>query len=323
MGKVGIFAPHAYGDTILVTSLLKYREELWPDKDIVWFASPSSYDALKYSPGISEIRPHQDYHYGPDVRIGLSSGQLSPNRTKFKDTADLDLGYYLTPWANRHLWDKPFHNVPPPDLLFAHLSRFILKSAGIAAEMPDWYPCIGFSKEEDERAEAFIGSLPHKKTVMLETKFTSCQSSWDDPCTEKVVEILWNVLGPCNLVFASPGSHLGWGCQKADGCSGLKAGKCIWSVLGQHPGSVVDCSGFTIRQCVPVYNRCHLFIGVSSGISTATSAWSANVEVPRIQYCRDLRSSGEPFARGKYRLCLCSDRMGLFDAVREFAIGIK
>ena len=56
-GKIGIFAASQVGDIMTAMSVFKYREELWPGKEIVWFCDSRFNDALKFSP-VSEIRPY-------------------------------------------------------------------------------------------------------------------------------------------------------------------------------------------------------------------------------------------------------------------------
>ena len=54
-GKVAIFLFGQAGDLITATSVLKYADVLWPNKDIVWFANFPNADALRYS-AVSEVR---------------------------------------------------------------------------------------------------------------------------------------------------------------------------------------------------------------------------------------------------------------------------
>jgi hypothetical protein len=283
MGKIAIFAPFSAGDMTISTCILRYKNILWPKSEIVWFSSTSNYDILKFTPEVSEIRVHCTHHYGPDVRKADRSGELSPNRNKFDDTSDLDLGYYTTPWGNPNLLRDRF------DIPYAFFPRVV-----IGGKMPEWKPCVFFSKEEDDKAKNLIGSLPYKKTVMLETKSKSGQSLWDDSCTSKTLEILRSTVGNCNFVFASPGSHIGF-----------------------ESNGVVDCSEFTARQCIPIYNRCQLFIGVSSGVGCLTTSWSAVESVPRIEFCHNSRMSTCHLVKGQN--VLCTTREHLFNSVADFA----
>jgi hypothetical protein len=121
---------------------------------------------------------------------------------------------------------------------------------------------------------------------MLETVGKSGQSLWDNDCTKKSMDICRDILGKCNFIFVSPGSHKGF---EDDG--------------------VADCSAFTARQCIPIYNRCNLFIGVSSGVGCMTTSWSANDNVPRIEYCHNNLMSTCHLASGKNELCTTKDQL--------------
>src|SRR3990167_6223521 len=56
-GKIGIFLQGQNGDCITASSVLKYRNILWSDKEIIWFCNTPNADFLKFSP-VSEVRPY-------------------------------------------------------------------------------------------------------------------------------------------------------------------------------------------------------------------------------------------------------------------------
>lgn len=281
MGKVGIFAPFSLGDLTISTCLLKHKDILWPSMDVIWFSVPAGRDILKFNPDISEIRDHASHHYGVDVRILGSSGKLSDNKGKYKDTADLDLGFYTTPWGNPKILAER------RDIPYAFFPKFV-----IGKNMTEWKPCVYFSQEEEEKANAFVKQLPYENSIMIEAEARSGQSLWDESCTYEAIKICRKILGKCNFIFASPGSHVKY---VEDG--------------------VVDCSSFTARQCIPVYNMCHMFIGVSSGISCLTTAWSAKEGIPRIEYCHESRMSTTHLSK----CSLCTDKDALFRSIENNA----
>ena len=280
MGKVGIFAPFSLGDMTISTCLLRHKDTLWPGMKIVWFSAANAYDILQFNPDVEEIRPHAGHHYGSDVRIPDCSGSLAPGRSKYSDVADLDLGFYTTPWGNPKLLNGR------PDIPYAFFPKMVT-----GGNLPAWKPCIYFSKEEDDKAETFFRHLPFKKAVMLETEARSGQSLWDQSCTDRTMEICRNTLGACNFIFASPKSH----------------------AKNQGRG-VVDCSEFTARQCIPIYNLCDMFVGVSSGISCLTTAWTAKV-IPRVEYCHNSRMSTCHLSP----CSLCTSKEALLNSIAETA----
>jgi len=293
MKKVGIYAPWASGDTIISSSVLKYKDIIWKDCYLVWFYVPSENpyamqlhrtdkDMMFNNPWISELRPSMDDPLSIiNLRIGgrqrsfgppwmqlsvdkTQAGLLSPEKTHFESVKDLDLCFFPAPWANcDHL-----------DVHFSLISNFVFN---FPANL-EIHPCLFFTPEEDQKAEQFIKNLPFKYSIMMETKYFSGQSNWDDQTTETVINTCRSRLGDCNFIFASPNTHH------------LFSGK-----------GVVDCSQFTIRQCIPIFNRCNLFLGVSSGISQAICSWTANPLVKRIELINTLTISTSPIARGHLR----------------------
>jgi hypothetical protein len=242
--KVGIFAPGSNGGVAgsnggvaVASAVLYYRDELWPNCDVVWFAgSPSAADIVKHS-NIQEVREY-------DVKKHFLYPACIPGCIP----TDIKQCYFPLPWQNPKFAECSENYAEVP-----------MRTFGIHGR--PWHPMVGFSAEEDSNAADFISSMPFKNTVMIECTCHSGQSGWDMSMTNKVVAACVRKLGDCNFLFASPGTHVG--------------------VMAPF---AADCSLFSIRQCVPLYNRCSLFVGVSSGISCVTCSWSANADVPRVEF---------------------------------------
>ena len=194
------------------------------------------------------------------------------------DTNDLDLAFFPVAWQNMDLLNRTYSDIPK--IIYG-------------VNFPEWSPCLYFSAEEDQKAELFVKSMPYPRTVMLETVSFSGQSRWSQETTLDVMNICQRVTGGCNFILASKDSF-----------------------MPSRPYAR-DCSGFTIRQCIPIYNRSHLFIGCASGISWATTSWSANSNVPRVEYCASNGLSTRGTARGRHETCL--DVQSLYSAVEREA----
>src|SRR5208282_619001 len=216
-GKVGIFLPGLNGDVASAMSVLMYKDVLWPGKDVVWFCSRYT-EVLKHNDAISEIRPWPEGWKLPE-RCVLENARIARGESKdllwadlsvlmdannhlrqdlkhqFEMTKDLDLGYFPTPWmmslAQRHGIDYP------------NISR---KVFGADPSWP-WHPYLGFTDEEREAVKEFCSRLPHPKTVMLETDFTSGKSQWDDELTRETMTICRNRFGPTNFIFCCAGDN--------------------------------------------------------------------------------------------------------------------
>lgn len=293
-GKIGIFLPGQNGDIMSAMSVLKYKDVLWPGKDIVWF-SARYLDLFKYNDAIAEIR-HWPEGWGLPERCiqenprCIAKGEplwadfsvlkdeenhLHQSRKHmFESTKDLELGYFPTPWmmslAQRHGIDYP------------NISRKVFG----ADPSWEWHPYLGFSDEEREAVREFCSKLPSRKTVMMETSFGSGDSPWDDNMTRESMTLCRSKLGPCNFIFACPGDISRF-------CDDV---------------GVVSCAQFTVRQTALVNNYCDLFIGISSGISVSTSCWG-NKPVPKLQYCGSFIMSTVSLANGPIELVV-TDRAG-------------
>jgi hypothetical protein len=269
-GKIGIFAPGQNGDVITATAVLKYRDELWPGKDIVWFCNAPCNDALKHQD--VEIREYP--WQSPEVDFNTNGMKGENNRLSqtrkldFDITRDLDDGYFPLPWM------RPAGFLQ--DLEYPLISKKIF---GI----PDhysWHPCLAFSDDEKGKAANFMSFLPKRKTIMLETFAGSGQSGWNDDLTHETIKVCREIFDECNFIFASHIDH---------------------DRFLYYLGGFASCSGFTVRETALIHDYCDLFIGVSSGISVATSHWGAN-PVPKIQYCNHHICSTVPIARGPIEL---------------------
>lgn len=254
-GKVGIFCGEQHGDIALCSSVLKYKNILWPNKDIIWYCNlrpeKSTYlDMLKYNDAISEIRdwPEEDFR-----TLKSCDGQLILERRRdFESMKDLDVGYFPAPWAA--LPNARFSGVN-----YADIPRIIY---GIDSSW-EWHPYLGFSDEEKDIAGEFCSKLPYEKTIMLETQLRSAGDfRMPDEAIKETMRLCRKKFGKCNFIFASLVDH----------------SKYVDDI------GVVSCPQFTVRQTALIHNYCDLFICVSSGISVAASCWG-NKPVPRVELC--------------------------------------
>jgi len=281
--KIGIFAPWGKGDVCNSTCALKYREQLWPNAKIVWFVCKENYDILAFTKEVDEIRvwPFPWNETNTDwqgFRTDIH-GVMSNASKSVPCLSDIDKGFFSIPWSNIKM-------LPTHDLVDIPKAVF-----GVEMSAP-WHPVINYSKEEEDRAKNFIASLPFKKNVMLETICRSGQSSWVPSFSLDVMKACENKLGKCNFIYASPSS----------------------APQGQ---GIVECGSFSVRQCIPLYNMVDLFVGVSSGVSCATCAWSASTSVPRIELCGAMKVSTFKMARGK--VFLATNQKQLLDKINEGA----
>lgn len=241
--KIGVFAPGAAGDLLVSTALLPYKDKLWPGADIIWFAQTQYVDLLSGNPHLAEIREWTGF----DNRVLRTEHNCLNQERKgqYAPVSDLDDGYFTTPWlVGAAHWGVPYSRVP----------KVI---CGVPDEWP-WHPVVEWTPEEESGAEQFARSLGPGRLVMLETVMKSNQGSWNDSTTSLVMR-LCRQKGDCTFIFASKGDHSRF----------------------RGFGRIAECNNFTLRQLVPIYNRCHAFFGCASGVSVVTCCHKASPKVVR------------------------------------------
>ncbi|HVI42031.1 MAG TPA: hypothetical protein VM577_15375 [Anaerovoracaceae bacterium] len=279
-GKIGIFAPEQHGDIALSTCGLKYKDVLWPGKDIVWFCNLAEHkatylDMLKHNDAISEIRDWPKFDTMEHFRSCVDpNGQLVlSHRADFESMKDLDNGYFPAPWCvlpNNALNAVNYSNIP----------RMVF---GVDPNA-EWHPYLGFSNEEREMTKDFCAVLPHAKTIMLETQLRSAGNfNLAEDTIRSLMQLCRNKFGKCNFIFASMMDH---------------------TKYVDDPG-VVSASQFTVRQTALIHNHCDLFIGVCSGITMAASCWG-NKPVPRVELCGSMIVSSI-IANGPVNSVICDN----------------
>ena len=288
-GKIGIFLPGRNGDIMQAMSVLKYKDTLWPGMDIIWFCGNTPFrDVLLHNDAIAEIRHWPEGWKDPDLcklqsPLAVAKGEppwadfsplkRSDNRLDqerkhdFDSTKDLDDGYFPTPWM--------VSAEQRGNLDYPNVSRKIF-GADFSWE---WHPYLGFSSAERTAVHDFCLSLPHKRTIMLETDSASWKTYWDDDLVRETMALCRQKLGACNFIFA-----------------------CAVDITKfQDDAGVVSCSQFAVRPTGLVNNYSDLFIGQSSGISQAVNCWG-NKPTPKLQYCGSFIMSSVSIANGPFEL---------------------
>lgn len=284
-GKIGIFCPGQAGDLCTVMSVLKYVDDLWPDKDIIFFTNFPNADSLRFS-NVSEVRPYPWAGNGlpadtPDFYPLLcTDNRLNKELAKqYELTADLEDGYFPTPWM--------VASEKQDGIEYPNVSKKIF---GVPNEWV-WHPRLFWCQEELNAAHDFMAKLPpNRKNILLETFCGSGQSQfWDEDFTKKIMSVVRTKLGPTNFIMAS---HLHKG-----GVSNIGLPN---EMFIDEPG-VVSAAHFTVRQAALLNDYCHLMICMSSGISVATSAWGLK-PTKKLQYCGSKKCSTIAIANGPIEL---------------------
>lgn len=294
-GKIGIFLFGQAGDLATGMSVLKYRNELWKNKDIIWYANCPNADLLRYAP-ISEVRPWPWAGNGlplgtPDFYPLLCNDSNRLNlelANKYELTKDLEDGYFPAP----HMLSKEKRH----GINYPNVSKMIF---GVD-KSKEWHPLLSFSEKEKETAKDFILTIPKGRIIIIETFAGSGQSQLNHEMVIKAMEICRSVWGACNFIFVSH-KYLH---NQYDFPEGF------------FNDQVVSASHFTHRQCALLANYCDLFISVSSGITVASSCWD-NKALPILQYCGSAVCGTKELANGHMEKVF-SDNRPLIDSQHEF-----
>lgn len=301
-GKVGIFAFGQAGDLATCMSVLKYRNEIFPGKKIIWFANFPNADMLRYAP-ISEVRPWPWAGNGlpigtPDYWPMLCNGmnRLNTELSKqFEGTADLIDGYFPCPFM---LSVEKRHGVDYPNC-----SR---KVFNVPDDWP-WHPVLNFSDEERQEADKFINELGGSKKIIIESFAGSSQSKFDESMFVKTIELCSEMWKDCVFIFAS---H-----------KFIRGNEQFPNYLLAR-ADTTSCAKFTVRQCALIAEKCDLMISVSSGITVACSAWG--VRQPKtIQFCGSWVCSTKTLSKTtRFELVTADDKL-FENAKNEFYEKLK
>lgn len=274
---IGIFCAGQAGDILTITSVLKYRKELWGDAKIVWYIADENRDLLKYQD--IELRtfprgfgyPQMVYEENKKLvdagkepiwedwlpLVDENNHMNLQLKNNYPSLADIDYGYFPAP---HQVPVEKRHNITYPDV-----SR---KVFGVPDNY-EWHPCIEFSEEECEAADKYISDIGEGKLVYFETFGGSGQSLLNKEmvfATMAICDVIWP---NCKFIF---GSH-----------KFLRGEEEFPKFFFLQP-RIYSSSSFTVRQSALIAERADLIISVSSGLTVAASSWGGN-KIPILQFC--------------------------------------
>lgn len=154
--KIGIFGTWGNGDVIISTPVLKYKDMLWPESQIVWITMANKSDIFAYNPLVSDVRTPPNPHSLPS-EIFFTPG-YSP--TTFKKTSpvveDLDALYFPMLWLHKDMLGLPY------GLVHREIFRYN-KSLPV-------HPCLFFSHADWEASPTSIREFLLKRGWIIEAK---------------------------------------------------------------------------------------------------------------------------------------------------------
>lgn len=282
--QIGIALSGQAGDICSALSCLRFKDELWPDSEITWFADERYYDLFKFNPLLKvEQFPH-GWQISELDKITLYADRIAKDKAEgkpawedwslvktddgklnqelkhmFPSTSQFDEIYFPGPWQ-----------CPPGRKMAETYPNCSKKVFGVPDNYP-WHPVLYHSPEESIAVEEFISTLPKgRKLVLTETFGGSGQSKINHNMILNALDQCDEIWEQCNFVFLS---H-----------------KYLNSSYGPEtfPESIlsrsVSAAHFTVRQCALLANYADLILSVSSGVTCALSCWH-NKPIPILQYC--------------------------------------
>jgi len=188
MGMIAIVSPGGVGDMLLSTSVLKYRDQFWPGKDIVWYSAKETEYVLSNVPGLKEVR---------NVR---GEGGW----TGWVESSDCEKFLVTAPWM--HSISNNQIKIPKDTIMIDYL-KLVTEWATSSRILGPLHPCLECSAYDNKVAETIDGCLPYPKTVMIESGYYSDQSFLNIGILEKMMEGIREKWGDCNFAFASGGKN--------------------------------------------------------------------------------------------------------------------
>ena len=310
MGKrVAIFLHGQKGDIMEASSVLKYKDELWgEDCEITWFIQDENRDIFKHNPylklahfphgyGIPESdmntiyaeRIAKDKADGKPEWFDLSQVKTHDNKLDITKKhlyepiiGVFDVGYYPAP-----------HQVPSENREGLEYS-LVSKQVFSVPNDYEWHPVLFWDEEERNAIKSFASTWKqNKKTILLETFAGSGQ------CVFYSAETTKEIMRVCRDVFNDEvtfifGSHKHVGGENNIGILNS-------DLFDRNDRSCISAGYLSIRQTALINDYVDLIIGISSGVSVATSAFGLK-PTPKIQWCGSRICSTKAIANGEFHL---------------------
>lgn len=307
---LAIFLHGQQGDIMSAMSALKYREQLWSDSKIVWYADRNNFDLFKFQD--IEVREFPRGFGYPEMVVEENRKLIELGKepiwedwqplvdwdnhmnvalkTNYPSLADIDFGYFPAP---HQMKVTQRHGLSYPDC-----SK---KVFGVPMEW-EWHPVISWGSEEIEAVQKFINQVAYRKRIFFETFAGSDQSKITKENIEAAVKLCREMWPNCAIIFSS---H-----------KFLRAQENFPEGWFEQEG-ILSAAEFTVRQCGLLNEFVDLIISVSSGTTVACSAWN-NKPTPILQLCGSFICSTKNLASGRHFELVTTDSKSYEQWSQEF-----
>lgn len=297
------------GDIMSALSVMKYRQELWGDCKIVWYADLNNFDLFKYQD--IEVREFPRGFGYPQMVIEENKKLVAEGKEPVWEdwstlvdennmlNIELAKSYPSLHGIQKGYFPAP-HQIPVPkrhNISYPNCSKKVF----CIPDHYEWHPVLSFSPEEIFDAGNFMSQMPTGKIVMLETMAGSSQSKMDEEMVLEAMRLCNEHWGECSFVFAS---H-----------KFLRLNQTFPAYLFEQK-NIYSCAKFTVRQCALISENCDLLLSVSSGITVASSAWDIQ-QPPTVQFCGSEICSTQALANGYFKL-VTADGKSMEEAKKHY-----
>lgn len=308
--NIGIFLHGQNGDIMSAMSVLKYREHIWADANIIWYADKNNFDLFKFQD--IEVREFPRGFGYPEMVVEENKKLVEAGKEpiwedwqplvdennhmnhllkdNYPSLAEIDYGYFPAPhqmhYTKRHGIDYP------------NCSK---KVFGVPTDW-EWHPVISWAPEEVDMMYEFVSASKYKKKIFFETFAGSDQSKLTEGMVEVAIRMCKQMWPGCAIVFSS---H-----------KFLRSQENFPEGFFEQ-GDVYSAADFTVRQCGILNNFVDLIISVSSGTTVACSAWH-NKLTPIIQYCGSFICSTKSLAADRHFELVTTDGKTSEESQKEF-----
>ena len=245
MTKIALVQTGCWGDNVNSTLMFQPIMNHYKNKCLIDVYTSVRYASAFYNnPLINKIIKYAAADKESSLHLTLTIPDDIKNR-------GYDKIFIPHPMFNPGNWASIKHEELGENLIYAWVNA--LESAGIECPMPP-QSILKLTENETNKISNFCKKIPDfkdKRNVLMECHGESGQTFWNDSWTYEVGDYL----------LQDPNTNLFISCIHT--CHHVDALKI------KAPGRVYFVGDLSIRECAELFNRCRIFMSVSSGLSNA------------------------------------------------------
>ena len=241
--KIAIIQTGSWGDNINSTLMLKPLKQKFPDSIIDVHTSTTYASAFKNNPYINNLIQYQANDKNEALHLTLTIPPMLMGH-------NYNITYAPHPMFNPENWTSINHPEIGDNLICAWIRA--LEHTDVPYTMP-LETILQLTDEEVNRVQEYCQHVPdmqNRRAILMEISGESGQTFWSPSWTIEVSKYLLN--GSTNLFIS----------RKNDSND-------VQELRALAPGCVHFVGQLSIRECAELFNRCHAFFSVSSGLSNA------------------------------------------------------